>query len=212
MKFSIVFDTLDSSRLTFVCHRGTSHIDELNHRLLVCDSPPRLLWVIVDRYDGMELCRIHRGGSRSSGLLRKLFVLYLGLSNKLVRSELSIELGHNTEGLLRSSRILASPSCGLFGRTQRRLDLLLFLGLRKAPRGSSSSRNTKLTFRGIWRGASFDFDFEVAKCEILGGLRCFLRRSGRRFLLFGFPISLALGFLFGVSFLVKSVKTLATEP
>lgn len=86
----------------------------LNHCLLVGDSPSRLLRIVIDGYDGVELSRI----AIASLLGEEILMLYLRLSDKSVCTKLGIEFLHDTHRLLIRRSVFSCTSHSFFGETQ----------------------------------------------------------------------------------------------
>ena len=182
----------------------------LNHRLLVCDAPSRLLRVVVDRNDSVELGRVRR-----RLLARVLVQLGLRRSDEFVRTKLRIELRDDAERLLVRRRVFARASCGFFCGAKRVLQTFLFLCLCEAARSGCSARDAQKPFRGVRSRAPFDFDLEVTERHIVGrcgGLRLVSGcRRRRRLLFLRLAIGLPLGLLLGIALLVEPVETFASE-
>lgn len=67
----------------------------LNHGLLVGNPPSGLLWVVIDRYDRVEVCRVGVCFPETT-----FVCLDLRLQDQPRRLHLCVQLCHDTEGLL----------------------------------------------------------------------------------------------------------------
>jgi hypothetical protein len=139
------------------------------------------------------------------------FQLQLGLQHQFVCPHLSVQFGDDAECLFVRSSILARASSGFFSRTNGRLDLLLFLGMRESTSSGSGTSDAEKALGRIWRRTTFDFDFEVPKRHVITGCCSLSGFFSHLLLLAWFAVSFAFRPLLCISLLVKPVKALAAK-
>src|SRR6266702_1239843 len=176
----------------------------LNHGLLVSNSPPRLLGVIVDRDDGMEIGRVW------IDFPTDVFGLKLRLKCQFRSPQLCVQFRHDAKSLFVSRTVFTGASGSLLCSAKRRLHLLFLLRVRETPSGSSCAGDSQQAFRSIRCRTASDLNLEVSKRHVVPFFLLRSDLSGGLFV-FWFTIGFTLCPFTGISFLVEFVQTFTSE-